>query len=404
MSFGREVREKYFTLLDSRVTPINHGSYGLTPTPVFETFVESMKNDYKHPDKYMFETEPVEYLSAIHNVSQIVNCDYKNLAIIDNATSGINIIYRSMKWKAGDKVLVTSVVYDSCEHVLEFMRQLHGIEIIKLNVDIEASETDIVHSFEQIFRENLDDGNGIKLCMFDLVSSMPAFLFPYKQLVTLCRKYNVMSVIDGAHGIGLIPLDLQELNPDFFVSNLHKWYYVPRPCALLYVASKHHESIQPFPISHVFIGDEGANTLIKKFYFLATKNYAYFNCVKSAREFRDKLGGDVKIWNYCHSLKHQVTDYLVRKWGTKALSAHQPLQMVNIVMPDNLRLTSAEVDKVRHLAIMSHHYFQIGSYKSYCLLRLSFQVYNEFDDYIKAIDMLESLIVQIKASNQESRL
>lgn len=332
--FGKEIREKYFTLLNPKVNPINHGSYGLTPTPVFDTFVDSMKEDLQHPDKYMSETEPKEYLEGLMTIGEVINSDYRNLALIDNATTGINVIYRSMKWEKGDKVLVTSVVYDSCEHVLEYMAQMFGIELIKLNVDIEVPEQELVDSFENVFKTQ-----DIKLVMFDLVSSMPAFLFPYKQLLELTKKYNVISVIDGAHGVGMFPIDFLTFKPDFFTSNLHKWYYVPRPCAILYVDPKFHGSIQPFPISHVFIDYEGENTLIKKFYFLASKNYAYYNCVKSAKGFREMIGGDEKIWEYCQDLKHKVTNYLIERWDTKALSQHQPLQMVNIVLPEKLAIT-----------------------------------------------------------------
>lgn len=43
-------------------------------------------------------------------------------------------------------------------------------------------------------------------------------LYPWEKVVTLCKKYGALSIIDGAHAIGQIPLDVKKTDCDFFVS------------------------------------------------------------------------------------------------------------------------------------------------------------------------------------------
>lgn len=43
-------------------------------------------------------------------------------------------------------------------------------------------------------------------------------LYPWEKVATLCKKYGALSIIDGAHAIGQIPLDIKKADCDFFVS------------------------------------------------------------------------------------------------------------------------------------------------------------------------------------------
>ena len=62
----------------------------------------------------------------------------------------------------------------------------------------------------------------MKLAIFDTVVSMPGVRMPFEQLAAACKELGVMSMVDGAHGVGHVELDLGALGADFFVSNCHK--------------------------------------------------------------------------------------------------------------------------------------------------------------------------------------
>jgi selenocysteine lyase/cysteine desulfurase len=69
-----------------------------------------------------------------------------------------------------------------------------------------------------------------RLCIMDHITSSTALIFPVQQLIQLCKRFGIFTLVDGAHAIGQIPVDLAALDPDFYISNCHKWMFVPRGC------------------------------------------------------------------------------------------------------------------------------------------------------------------------------
>lgn len=106
---------------------------------------------------------------------------------------------------------------------------------------------------------NAAGGGKIRLALIDAISSMPGVIVPWQQLVSLLREHDILryvftrstlgaelcsnaesthSLVDAAHEIGQRPVNLKESQPDFWVSNCHKWLHTPRSCAVLYVAKQ----------------------------------------------------------------------------------------------------------------------------------------------------------------------
>lgn len=69
-------------------------------------------------------------------------------------------------------------------------------------------------------------------------------------MVKICKEEEVWSVIDAAHSIGQeTNLNLAEADPDFWVTNCHKWLYAKRGCGLLYVPMRYvtsYTSLTPY--------------------------------------------------------------------------------------------------------------------------------------------------------------
>lgn len=81
----------------------------------------------------------------------------------------------------------------------------------------------MVQRLKEVVSEVQEQGGRVRLAVFDTVVSMPGVRVPFEALIKVCRELGVLSCVDGAHGVGHVELNLGTLDPDFFVSNCHKY-------------------------------------------------------------------------------------------------------------------------------------------------------------------------------------
>lgn len=410
MSFGHEFKKKHFPVSNNLFVPVNHGSFGLTPQVVMDKYYMECERDLASPDKFIKTEQPKEYLEVIKQLGKFLNCPYSNLALVTNATTGVNTVLRSFPFAKGDIIAMPSTTYGACANTVKFLTSIMDIKFVLVELKMPMLPDEIVEAFRKTFKEHK-----VKLALFDTVVSMPGTRLPFVELTRLCTEYNVLSLIDGAHSVGLIPIDLSEIQPDFYTSNLHKWLYVPRPCAVLYVASKHFRDIQSLPISHSYVppnatlsAEEEANLLVSKFTFTGSVLFAGISCISAALDFRKNVcGGEEAISKYCLDLARQVGELALRKWPGATLVENKEKSlttaMVTLFYPLEKHSKSFDLSNIQlaqHL-IRSITNTQIEKYNTFVpfdvhagklIARFSCQVYNEISDYEHACDAAEAAI------------
>lgn len=410
--FGHAFKKKYFPLSNNEFVPVNHGSYGLPPQQVIDKYFQSTYNDLRSPDTYLRLHQPAQYLRSLEAIAEFVNSDAKNLAFVENATSGVNTVLRLLRFKEGDVIVLLSTTYGACANTVRFLSEF-GIKHKFVQLDLPLENDEIVSLLE----DTLASTSGVKLALFDAVASMPGVRLPYERMVQSCKKFGVLSLVDGAHGVGLIDLDLNALEADFFCTNLHKWLYLPRGCALLYVDPKHHREVQTLPISHSYVAPDAALTLeqedklmISKFTFIGLKNDAAVSCVEEALKFRKQIcGGEKHIQEWCYALAKKAGKIAEKRLGATVIENSEETftnAMVTMFLPIEKYLPSfdtldpAAVAKFTDAVIkcQTSKYrtmIPVGIHAGKVIIRLSAQVYNEESDYEYACDTFDKALREV---------
>ena len=221
--FGHLMRRHF--LFAENYTPLNHGSFGAFPKEVQSTSHHLQGLLESQPDTFIRYTYDPLLVNARAATASILNVPTQEVVFVPNATTGINTVLRGIVWEQGDVIVHFETVYGAIGKTVAYLVETTKVESQVIEARWPIDDDELVERFEKtIMKINADneDKRRVRLAVFDTIISMPGVRMPFERLVAKCKELNVLSMVDGAHGIGHIPLDLGKLKPDFFVSNMHK--------------------------------------------------------------------------------------------------------------------------------------------------------------------------------------
>ncbi len=216
-----------------------------------------------------------------------MNADPEGMTLVKNTTEGVNTVLRSLVLNPGDEILVTNHSYQACWNAVDFVTERAGAKTVVVEIPFRVeSEEEIVDLMMSSVTERT------VLAMVDTVTSATGLRMPFESLVRDLQGSGVDVLLDAAHGPGIVPLDLTELDAAYCTGNCHKWLCTPKGSAFLHIRSDLKKMIRPLSISH---GASFEGTDQEKFEFEfgwpGTQDPTPWLCIPLAIDF---LGGLVK--------------------------------------------------------------------------------------------------------------
>ncbi|KAF7343030.1 putative aminotransferase family protein [Mycena venus] len=309
--FGRKLRKDF--LFDDDYININHGSFGTYPKPVQDAFRHWQNRAEARPDQFIRYDFPVELRRSRASMADYLNVPFETVVFVPNATTGVNTVLRNLEYDDGDVIVYFATIYGACEKTVKYICETTKAQEAKVEYTYPVEDEELVRKFKEVVAEENSAGRKVKVAIFDVVVSMPGVRMPFEALTEACRELGVLSLIDGAHGVGQIELDLGKLDPDFFISNCHKWLLTPRGCAIFYVPLRNQRLMRStVPTSHGFLPRQN-------FAFVGSDDWSPFLCVEPALAYRAALGGEAAIRTYCETLAREGGLRVAALLGTEVL-------------------------------------------------------------------------------------
>ncbi|KAG0317130.1 hypothetical protein BGZ99_006502 [Dissophora globulifera] len=394
--FGHKQRKNF--LFPDNFTQYNHGSYGTFPKVVQDDMLAWHNRVEQNPDLWMRRDLKISLDNIRSQVANLIHCDMNDLALVQNTTVGVNTVLRSFAFLPGDRILQLSTGYPAVLETVRYVCDTHeDLKVVEVPITYPLSDEEIIKKVDDAIKahQQLKDGSRIRLAIVDWISSVPAVVQPVKQLVELLQSHGILVYIDGAHSIGQVHVDLEDLHPDFYITNAHKWLYSVRGSAVLYVPKRHQHLIHPTSISADY--KSGFDT---EFAWSGTQDYSSIMSIGAAIAFRKQYGEDAII-SYTHALAIEGGHAIAKILGTNVLTPydHQVGNMVNIRLP----LKNPDHPNARFQwfvdTLLDRYNFFTPTFKhgGQWWTRISAQIYLELDDFVRFGNIWKEVIDEMNA-------
>jgi len=378
--------------LDPGVVFLNHGAFGACPTEVLRHQAALRSEMEAEPVRFLIRELDKRLDAARGALAAFIGADAEDLAFVTNATSGVNAVVRSLAFKPGDELVTTDHAYTACRNALEFVAARTGARVLVARVPFPvASAEEVVEAIVAAVTPRT------RLAVIDHVTSPTALVLPVERLVAELTTRGVEVLVDGAHAPGMVPLDLSSLGATYYTANCHKWLCAPKGSAFLWVRRDRHAELHPLTISHGLTANRPDRTRFHlEFDWTGTADPTAWLSVPKAIDYLGSLlpGGWPAVMARNHRLAVEMRRRLAAVAGTAVPCPDEMVgSLASIPLPDGQTIALAwrRPDPIQgrllgrwgiEAPIMS------WPAPPRRLLRISVQLYNEGEDYVRLAEAL----------------
>ena len=230
--------------LDSDEIYLNAGSYSPTPRSVQDAAHHWRTRLASSPMRTLIETMPPQLNVARAALAEYLGTDARHLLLLPNATHAVNVAVKSLRLPKDSVVLMPSHEYGAMRFSWEreAAEQGYTIEQAPLPDDI-VDANQLLDAITGQFHSRT------RVLFFSHVTSPTGLILPAAELCRRAAERGIVTVIDGAHAPGMIPLSLDEVKADFYAGNCHKWMMAPIGAGFLHVADSFRNQLSPLVTS-----------------------------------------------------------------------------------------------------------------------------------------------------------
>ena len=227
---GRDAdEEKYWKLirmqfpLTRKRIYFNTSGLGASPRFVMNAVYEKMLEL-----ETISETGHEQVNEVTKKIARLFHVDPEEIAITRNTTEGMNIFAREVPLDKGDEVLLSTHEHPGGAVPWLGVMKDKGIQLKLIEPDYRQPER-----MTEIVERNLTART--KVVSIDHIPCTTGSLFPVSDISRLCRDRGIIFGIDGAHPPGQMPVNLREIDPDFYALSGHKWLFGPKGTGILFI-------------------------------------------------------------------------------------------------------------------------------------------------------------------------
>ena len=241
--------------------PINleNGYFGRMSRTVVEEYQRNIEMINRSNSVYVRQRfEQVETQKIRAQLAALVGVPADTVALTRNASEGLQSLIRNYnRLQPGDQVLICDLEYDSVKNALRWLARNRGAEVIEIDHQHPASFDSLLATYRDAFERYPK----LKLMALTHVTHRTGLVMPVQAIAAAAKEHGIDVILDGAHALGQIDFNLDELGISFAGFNLHKWIGAPLTLGFIYIAPERLADIDPdMGESHYPVTDIRART------------------------------------------------------------------------------------------------------------------------------------------------
>ncbi|MFN4243659.1 MAG: aminotransferase class V-fold PLP-dependent enzyme [Tepidisphaerales bacterium] len=226
---------------------LNSGTLYPTPGPVREAAERLRRQLADHPTDFLIRRLPQLLETSRQALAGYLHADPRYLLLLPNVTFAMNLVVSSLNLTRGTQVLLTDHSYGAMTYIFQRWAMVRDWTITVAEMPVTPASEDEL--FDAIVSQL---NSATRIAFFYHVTSPTGLTLPIARLCAYCRERDILTIVDGAHAPGTLPLDLDAIGADFYGGNLHKWMMGPATAAFLYVSPHRRVDLRPLVTSWGF--------------------------------------------------------------------------------------------------------------------------------------------------------
>jgi selenocysteine lyase/cysteine desulfurase len=308
-----EVRSYY--PLDKNITYLNSGTEGSMPEQVLSEYQDYLHKWASSPSYYFAFNKITQDYQKVNRakVADFISTKEENVCITSNTTEGLGMVLMGLQFEEGDEVIVSLQAYPSLISPLNVLCKTKKIKykVVPLPTYLDTKQ-EIVDAFASAITKKT------KAICVSHITYTTGLKLPVKEICDLARKNNAISLIDGAHATGMIPLDMEDIGCDFYSAAGHKWLNGPPGTGLLYIKEALKNEHNLLPILSELYGFENTYSITDILQIRGCNNTPGYTALCGAIKLNTDIGKE-RIYNRILELNDYAKERIIAEWGEKAL-------------------------------------------------------------------------------------
>ncbi len=365
-------------------TYLNNGTFGPSPFPVIEAIHNAMMDQDREGNYGGYDSTPGK-------LAKFVGANENEIALTRNVTEGINIACWGVPLQAGDEVILTT--HEHVGNALPWLnrQKQHGIVIKKYTPASTADET--LNRIASLITKRT------RVIATPHIPCTQGQVLPVKSICRLAKDKGIFSLIDGAHGAGMMPLNLHDMGCDTYATCSHKWMLGPKGTGFLYVRKEFQETLTPhyggggtdngkwdLMTDPVTVGDYAPSA---HRYFGGTQANALYTGVNAAIDFIETIG-QANIHNRIKYLGHYTQNRLL-EFGHR-IELLTPTEERSRCAVNGFRIKGVDYQKFYNLCAENKIRIRQVPENGLNCLRVSTHIYNNTSEVDKMIDLIKKSV------------